>query len=50
MKQQRNGIVYKMWASLPQHIKDKDVKAVTILPEVNSDDEEDNLAEDWDAI
>lgn len=31
------------------YVKDKDVKAATILPEVGSDDEED-LRDDWDAI
>lgn len=31
------------------YVKDKDVKAVTVLPEVGPNEEED-LAEDWDAI
>lgn len=31
------------------YVKDKDIKAVTVLPEVDSDDEED-LPDNWDAI
>lgn len=31
------------------YVKDKDLKAATVLPEADSDDEED-LASDWDAI
>jgi hypothetical protein len=31
------------------YVKDKDLKAATMLPEVDSDEEED-LAYDWDAI
>jgi hypothetical protein len=31
------------------YVKDKDLRAATVLPEVGSD-EEDNLANDWDAI
>ena len=31
------------------YVKDKDVKAATVLPEVGSD-EEDDLVDDWDAI
>ena len=31
------------------YVKDKDVKAATMLPEVDSD-EEDILSDDWDAI
>ena len=31
------------------YVKDKDVKEATVLPEVGSDEEEDNL-HDWDAI
>ena len=29
---------------------DKDVKAATVLPEVDSDDSDDDLGDDWDAI
>jgi hypothetical protein len=32
------------------YVKDKDVKAATVLPEVGSDEEEGNLNDDWDAI
>ena len=38
----------RVW-SLMGYVKDKDLKAVTILPEVGSD-EEDQLANDWDTI
>ena len=31
------------------YVKDKDLKAATVLPEVASDEEPD-LADDWDAI
>ena len=31
------------------YMKDKDLKAATVLPEVGSDEESD-LADDWDAI
>jgi len=31
------------------YVKDKDLKAATVLPEVGSD-EEDDLADNWDAI
>jgi hypothetical protein len=31
------------------YVKDKDVKAATVLPEVGSDEEE-VLSDDWDAI
>ena len=32
------------------YVKDKDIRAVTVLPEVDSDDEDAELADDWDAI
>ena len=32
------------------YVKDKDVKEATVLLEVGSDEEEDNLGDDWDAI
>jgi hypothetical protein len=32
------------------YVKDKDLKAATVLPEVGSDDLEEDLAYDWDAI
>jgi len=35
--------------SLMGYVKDKDLKAATVLPEVGSD-EEDDLADNWDAI
>jgi hypothetical protein len=37
-----------VWSSMG-YVKDKDLRAATVLPEVGSD-EEDNLANDWDAI
>jgi hypothetical protein len=37
-----------VWSAMG-YVKDKDVKAATVLPEVGSDDEED-LADDWDTI
>ena len=36
--------------SLRGYIKDKDVKAVTVLPEVPAGDAEETLAPDWDAL
>ena len=36
--------------SLMGYVKDKDIRAVTVLPEVISDDEDPELAYDWDAI
>jgi len=36
--------------SLMGHVKDKDWKAVTVLPEVGSDEELSDLEDDWDAI
>jgi hypothetical protein len=36
--------------SLMGHIKDKDVRPITMLPEVDSNEEEPELAFDWDAI
>ena len=32
------------------YVRDKDVKAVTMLPEVGEDDEDDDLGDNWDAI
>ena len=32
------------------YVKDIDVKAATVLPEVDSDDSEDELDDNWDAI
>jgi hypothetical protein len=32
------------------YVKDTDVKAITALPEVDSNDEEPELTFDWDAI
>jgi len=32
------------------YVKDKDVKAATVLPEVGLDEEEEDLPGDWDAI
>jgi hypothetical protein len=37
-----------IWSEM-DYVKDKDVKAATVLPEVGSDEEED-LSDDWDAI
>ena len=37
-----------IWSEMG-YVKDKDVKAATVLPEVGSD-EEDDLVDDWDAI
>jgi hypothetical protein len=37
-----------VWSQMG-YVKDMDVKAATVLPEVNSD-EEDNLPHDWDTI
>ena len=37
-----------IWSELG-YVKDKDVKAATVLPEVDSDDE-DELDDNWDAI
>ena len=36
--------------SLMGYVKDKDIRAVTVLPEVDSNDEDPELAYDWDAI
>ena len=38
-----------IWSKMG-YMKDKDLKAATVLPEVGSDEEEDNLGDDWDAI
>jgi hAT family C-terminal dimerisation region len=38
-----------IWSEMG-YVKDKDVKAATVLPEVGSDEEEDDLGDDWDAI
>jgi hypothetical protein len=32
------------------YVKDKDVQAATVLPEVGSDEEEDELSDNWDAV
>ena len=36
--------------SLMGYVKDSDVKSVTVLPDVNEDEEEEPLAENWDSI
>jgi len=36
--------------SLRGYVKDEDVKAVTVLPEVPAGDAEETLAPDWDAL
>jgi len=36
--------------SLRGYVKDKDVKVVTVLPEVPAGDTEETLAPDWDAL
>ena len=38
-----------IWSKMG-YVKDKDIKMATTLPEVGSDEEEDNLSDDWDAI
>jgi hypothetical protein len=38
-----------IWSEMG-YVRDKDVKAATVLPEVGSDEEDDNLGDDWDAI
>ncbi|KAF8797538.1 hypothetical protein BYT27DRAFT_7219086 [Phlegmacium glaucopus] len=38
-----------IWSEM-SYVRDKDVKVATVLPEVGSDEEEDNLGDDWDAI
>ena len=38
-----------IWSEMG-YVKDKDMKEATVLPEVGSDEEEDNLGDDWDAI
>ena len=32
------------------YVRNKDVKAATVLPEVGSDGDDDDLGDDWDAI
>jgi hypothetical protein len=32
------------------YVRDSDVKAVTVLADLKEDEEEDSLADDWDAI
>jgi hypothetical protein len=32
------------------YVRDKDVKVATVLSEVGSDEGEDDLSDDWDAI
>ncbi len=32
------------------YVRDQDVKAATILPEVEQGDEDEDLPDDWDAI
>ena len=36
--------------SLMGYVKDSDVKSVTVLPDVNEDEDEEPLAENWDSI
>ena len=36
--------------SLLGYVKDIDVKAVTVLPDLKDDEEEEPLADDWDLI
>jgi hypothetical protein len=36
--------------SLAGYVKDVDLKAVTVLPDLREDEEEERLAEDWDLI
>ena len=38
-----------IWSKMG-YVRDKDMKAVTVLPEVDWDDLDDNLGDDWDAI
>jgi hypothetical protein len=38
-----------IWSKMG-YVRDKDVKAATVLPEVGSDEEDDDLDDDWDAI
>jgi hypothetical protein len=38
-----------IWSEMG-YVRDKDVKAATVLPEVGSDEGEDDLSDDWDAI
>jgi len=38
-----------VWSQMG-YVKDQDIKAATILPEVELGDEAENLPEDWDAI
>jgi hypothetical protein len=38
-----------IWSEMG-YVRDKDVKAATVLPEVGSDEDDDDLGDDWDAI
>ena len=38
-----------IWSEMG-YVRDKDVKAATVLPEVGLDEGEDDLSDDWDAI
>jgi hypothetical protein len=38
-----------IWSKMG-YVRDKDVKAATVLPEVGLDEEDDDLGDDWDAI
>jgi hypothetical protein len=38
-----------IWSEMG-YVRDKDVKAATVLPEVGSDEDNDDLGDDWDAI
>ena len=38
-----------IWSKMG-YVRDKDVKAATVLPEVGSDEDDDGLGDNWDAI
>ena len=38
-----------IWSNMG-YVRDKDVKAATVLPEVGSDEDDDGLGDNWDAI
>ena len=39
----------RIWSEMG-YVRDKDMKAATVLPEVGSDENNDDLGDDWDAI